>query len=199
MPLAPSTDPWTNRLALAYCGVVGLALALFLGTALFASLVKVWPYDLSLSLKPLPLRGHGRGRVSGPVEQPAPVPVLGPVAGTALCFFSGLPAGKDPRPRRTCAARPFLSMLPLALPGLVIGLAYIFFFNAPGWDPGGPLRLPNPLHPLYGTMAILVLSNVVHFYTVAFSRPPRRSSSWTGSSRPCPSPWPCPSTRPFCG
>ena len=45
----------------------------------------------------------------------------------------------------------------MAVPGLVLGLAYIFFFNAPG----------NPLGFLYHTMAILVISTVVHFYTVA--------------------------------
>jgi iron(III) transport system permease protein len=48
-------------------------------------------------------------------------------------------------------------MLPMAVPGMVLGLAYVFFFNDPA----------NPLYLLYGTMAILVLSTVTHFYTVA--------------------------------
>jgi iron(III) transport system permease protein len=61
----------------------------------------------------------------------------------------------------------FLSIIPLALPGLVIGLAYIFFFNATGWNWLG-LRIPNPFHFVYATMAILVISNMVHFYTVSF-------------------------------
>jgi iron(III) transport system permease protein len=61
----------------------------------------------------------------------------------------------------------FLSILPLALPGLVIGLAYIFFFNALGWHIFG-IFIPNPLHFIYATMAILVMSNIVHFYTVSF-------------------------------
>ena len=51
----------------------------------------------------------------------------------------------------------FLAMMPMAVPGLVLGLAYIFFFNHPD----------NPLNFLYSTMAILVISTVVHFYTVA--------------------------------
>jgi iron(III) transport system permease protein len=50
-----------------------------------------------------------------------------------------------------------LAMIPLAVPGLVLGIAYIFFFNAPG----------NPLGFVYGTMAILVLNSIAHFYTVA--------------------------------
>jgi iron(III) transport system permease protein len=51
----------------------------------------------------------------------------------------------------------FLAMLPMAVPGMVLGLAYIFFFNDPR----------NPLNGLYRTMAILVINTVVHFYTVA--------------------------------
>ena len=61
----------------------------------------------------------------------------------------------------------FLSMAPLALPGLVIGLAYIFFFNAPTWQLAG-FAIPNPFNRIYGTMAILVLCNMVHFYSVCF-------------------------------
>ena len=48
-------------------------------------------------------------------------------------------------------------MLPMAVPGMVLGLSYIFFFNDPA----------NPLNAIYGTMAILVVSTVTHFYTVS--------------------------------
>lgn len=51
----------------------------------------------------------------------------------------------------------FLAMMPMAVPGMVLGLAYIFFFNAPN----------NPLNFVYHTMAILVISTVTHFYTVS--------------------------------
>ena len=50
-----------------------------------------------------------------------------------------------------------LAMFPMAIPGMVLGLAYIFFFNNPS----------NPLHFIYGTMIILVVSTVTHFYTVS--------------------------------
>ena len=43
-----------------------------------------------------------------------------------------------------------------AQPGLVLGLGYVFFYNA-GW---------NPLGFLYGTLTILVINTVAHFYTV---------------------------------
>ena len=40
---------------------------------------------------------------------------------------------------------------------MALGLAYIFFFNNPA----------NPFNFLYGTMGILVLVTVTHFYTVS--------------------------------
>ena len=55
------------------------------------------------------------------------------------------------------AAMQFLCMMPMAVPGLVLGLAYIFFFNHPD----------NPLTFIYHTMPILVICTVTHFYTVS--------------------------------
>jgi iron(III) transport system permease protein len=51
-----------------------------------------------------------------------------------------------------------VSLLPVSIPGMVLGLAYIFVFNAPG----------SPLNALYGTLTILVISNLVHYFTVPF-------------------------------
>ena len=48
-----------------------------------------------------------------------------------------------------------LAVLPMAVPGLVLGLGYIFFFNAPD----------NPLNGLYHTLALMTLCTIVHFYT----------------------------------
>jgi iron(III) transport system permease protein len=46
----------------------------------------------------------------------------------------------------------------MSVPGMVLGLAYIFVFNAPG----------SALNVVYGTLAILVISNLVHYFTVPF-------------------------------
>jgi len=48
-----------------------------------------------------------------------------------------------------------VAMLPMAVPGLVLGLGYIFFFNAKA----------NPLNVMYQTLPLMVLCTVVHFYT----------------------------------
>src|SRR5260221_5192434 len=48
-----------------------------------------------------------------------------------------------------------MAVLPMGVPGMVLGLGYIFFFVPAG----------NPLHFLYGSLAILVLITVVHYYS----------------------------------
>jgi iron(III) transport system permease protein len=50
-----------------------------------------------------------------------------------------------------------LAFIPMAVPGLVLGLGYVFFFNLPA----------NPLHGLYGSMALLVICTVAHYLTTA--------------------------------
>jgi iron(III) transport system permease protein len=55
----------------------------------------------------------------------------------------------------TKSAVRLLAAIPMGVPGMVLGLGYILFFNDPA----------NPLSGIYGTLTILVLSTVVHYYT----------------------------------
>jgi iron(III) transport system permease protein len=52
----------------------------------------------------------------------------------------------------------FFCMLPAAVPGLVLGLSYIFAFNAPN----------TPLYFLYGTAMLIALCNIFHYWTQGF-------------------------------
>lgn len=80
------------------------------------------------------------------------------VAGTIITFLMAYAVEKmKVLPIMRNAAR-LLAIIPLALPGLVIGIAYILFFNIKG----------NPLHIMYGTISILVLANMVHFFSVSY-------------------------------
>lgn len=166
VPLPPCADPGTVSFYVAFCGCIAVGLLLFLGTAFYASLVTVWPYDLSLSLTHFRFGNMGGGGYQA-LYNSIRMAFYSAVFGTSLTFIAAYLIEKT---RGMAALRHvayFLSMAPLALPGLVIGLAYIFFFNAPAFSLG-PLTLPNPLNGLYATMAILVLSNMVHFYSVSF-------------------------------
>jgi iron(III) transport system permease protein len=166
VPLTPKPQVVRDRIFTAFCSVLALLLGGLLATAVFASLVKVWPYDLSLGLSHYDFRNVGGGGYQAFFNS-IRMSVYSAVIGTAVTFASAYLIEKSTGMRWLRQGAYFLSTLPLALPGLVIGLSYIFFFNAPAWRLFG-LELRNPFNFLYGTMGILVLCNIVHFYTVSF-------------------------------
>jgi iron(III) transport system permease protein len=166
VPLQPKPHPARDGIFLAYCSLIAGFLLVFCATGLFASLVKVWPYDLSLSLRHYDFRdmaARGYSAFFNSIRMSAYTAVIG----TVITFASAYLLEKSKGMHLLRQSAYFLSILPLALPGLVIGLAYIFFFNQPSWEILG-LNIPNPFNALYHTMAILVICNIVHFYTVSF-------------------------------
>ncbi len=166
VPLVPAADRLRDRCFTGYCGLIALLIIAFYLVAVYASLVKVWPYDLRLGGWHYHFTGTGGGGYAAFFNS-LRMSAWSALWGTALTFASAYLIEKSPGMQSLRQAAYFLSILPLALPGLVIGLAYIFFFNAPGWTVAG-LTVPNPFSRFYATMTILVMSNIVHFYTVSF-------------------------------
>lgn len=165
-PLRPEPSPLRDWLALAICGCIGLGIASMVATIAFASLVDVWPYKLSPSLRHYDFSRVGGGGL-GAFWNSLRVAGLTAIAGAVAVFGSAYLVEKL---KRLAALRSFIyfaSLLPMALPGLVLGLAYIFFFNKANWQIGNAV-IPNPFNALYGTLAILVICNVIHFYTTGF-------------------------------
>lgn len=152
--LVPKRSRGFDALMLAFCALIAaLMLGMFL-MAVYASFVKLWPYNLSLSLD-----HYVVGIVDAELGE-ALLNSLKLAAGSALLgpllIFVGaylLEKTRGLAPLRSLVR--LLASLPMAVPGLVLGLGYIFFFNAPG----------NPLNFLYQSGALLVLCTVVHFYT----------------------------------
>ncbi|MCU0587045.1 MAG: putative 2-aminoethylphosphonate ABC transporter permease subunit [Syntrophobacteraceae bacterium] len=166
IPLVPQPSWVRDVVALALCTVIAATILGFYGTALFASLVKVWPYDLSLGFQHYDFSRMGGGGIAALINS-VRMSLYSAVLGTMAAFGSAYLIEKGRGMRTLRQISYMLSLVPLALPGMVIGLSYIFFFNTPSWLILG-WSIPNPFHILYGTMGILVLSNVVHFYTVSF-------------------------------
>jgi iron(III) transport system permease protein len=154
VPYAPTPSRGYDFAMTAYCVLVSLLMLAVIGMAVFASLVKFWPYDLSLSLRHYVL-GLVDAEVSVAFINSLKLAFFTATAGTVVVFAGAYLMEKT---RGMDALRPvvqLLALLPMAVPGLVLGLGYIFFFNAAN----------NPLHGLYQTMALLVFCTVVHFYT----------------------------------
>lgn len=151
----PQKSPLRDNLLFVFCALVCGFLLLVIGMAIYASLVKFWPYNLSLSLDNYQfdmMDGGGWASYSNSLQMASSVAVIGTVV--IFCF-----AYLNEKISTFNVLRQllhFLAMLPMAVPGLVLGLAYIFFFNNPA----------NPFNFMYATLGILVLNTVVHFYTV---------------------------------
>ncbi|MCS6995506.1 MAG: putative 2-aminoethylphosphonate ABC transporter permease subunit [Casimicrobiaceae bacterium] len=156
VPYTP--EPWAlrDRLAWGYCALVSVALLGVIAMAIYASFVRLWPYDLSLSLRHYDFDNmDGGGWVT--YWNSLRMAFGTALVGTVLAFLSAWLVVKPRRYPRVRDGVNLLATLPLAIPGLALGVGYIFFFNHPG----------NPLSLLYGTMTILVLCTVVHFFAVA--------------------------------
>lgn len=153
--LEPQPHTGADWSALAFCiGLSILILGLFL-MAGFGSLVKFWPYNLSLTFDNYRFEAEGIGW--GAFENSFYLSFLSAMFGTAIIFFGAYLVEKPTTAHPLRPVLHFFALLPLAVPGMVLGLAYIFFFNHP----------LNPLNFLYGTLAILVLNTVTHFYSVS--------------------------------
>ena len=156
VPYQPSPNSKMDRIFLAYCSFIGLFIIGLLAVCQFAALIKFWPYDLSLSLNNYQfdkMDGGGWGSYFNSIK----LGLFTAVAGTAIVFFGAYLVEKSNGFKTGRAMFQMIAMLPMAIPGMVLGLAYIFFFNNPS----------NPLNAIYGTMAILVICSVTHFYTVS--------------------------------
>ena len=156
VPYAPQPSRGRDLAFLIYCSAIGLIILAFLAMAIYASWVKLWPYNLTLSNYhyQFDLRdGGGWASYRNSIEMASWTAVIG----TAVVFIGAYLVEKSKGFREGRVVLQFLAMMPMAVPGLVLGLAYIFFFNHPN----------NPLGFIYQTMPILVICTITHFYTVA--------------------------------
>jgi iron(III) transport system permease protein len=154
VPYRPKPSPVFDALMTAYCGAIALLMLAMLGMAVFASFAKFWPYDLSPSLHHYKL-GLFDAEVGEGFINSLKMATGTAVFGTALVFVGAYLLEKTQGLGPVRSAVRMLAMLPMAVPGLVLGLGFIFFFNAPA----------NPLNGLYHTLALLTICTVVHFYT----------------------------------
>lgn len=155
VPLIPRPKLGRDLFFTVFCSIVSVGILAILGMAVWGSLIKYWPYNLSLTLGNYAFANFdagGWGSYFNSLQMAAGAALFG-----TIVMFVG--AWLNEKTREFFVVRgivQFLAFLPMAVPGLVLGLGYIFFFNAPN----------NPLNFLYATMGILVVNTVAHFYTV---------------------------------
>jgi iron(III) transport system permease protein len=156
VPLIPRPDSRRDNGLFVFCAVVGGLIFVLLAMAVWASFVTRWPYNLALTLKNYNFGDfdtNGWSAYYNSIEMAAWTAAIG----TVIVFVGAYLLEKTRSFALGRALAQFMAMLPMAVPGLVLGLAYIFFFNAKG----------NPFGFIYATMAILVVNSITHFYTVS--------------------------------
>jgi iron(III) transport system permease protein len=155
VPYVPRRRPPRDWPLLALCVTVSALMIGIIAIAAWGSLITFWPWNLSLTLANYEFGrfdSAGWGSWWNSVSLAAWTAAIG--APLVFLFAYGMERAKGIGALAGLVR--FAATVPLAVPGLVLGIAYIFFFNAPA----------NPFGFLYGTLAILVLNSLAHFYTV---------------------------------
>ncbi|TDQ77528.1 iron(III) transport system permease protein [Dongia mobilis] len=155
VPFQPQPRPVIDRTFLIISSVIAALLLLILGMAFVGSIITFWPYNLAPTLKWYDFTRLGTDGW-GPYFNSLRMAAMVAIIGTAIVFTGAYLTEKSRGAKGLRASLHLLAMVPLAVPGIVLGLAYIFFFNASG----------NPLGFIYNTMVILVVNTICHFYTV---------------------------------
>ncbi|WP_302820832.1 putative 2-aminoethylphosphonate ABC transporter permease subunit [Fusobacterium ulcerans] len=137
-------------------------------TIFVSAFSKLWPYDLSFSLNNFKFYDYNGG-IEIFFKNSFILAVLSGIFGTFMTFMSAYLIEKKEKKTLKDKVIYFLSLVPLALPGMVIGISYIFFFNKSYFTiPFLNISIMNPFNSLYKTIWIMVLANVIHFYSISF-------------------------------
>ncbi len=155
-----------------YCWVPCIFILIVFATVFLGSFVKVWPYDFSLTFKhynfpslggiaPLwtkfwasILKGEWQAIIAykyAPIWNSLWVSILVAIGGASLTLLAGyVVEKKKPKGEQILYT---LSVLPAAIPGIVMGLGYILAFN-------------KPYFFIYGTFWIVIINIIICNFTL---------------------------------
>ena len=152
-PLTIRRNTAFDAIMFAYVAIVCAAIMMVIGLVVFASFVQLWPYNMSLSLR------HYYFDVQNgiaPLWTSIWVSLMAAAIGIVFVISGAYVIHKFRN--RVMRFLYFLSILPAAVPGMVLGLGYILTFNDPS----------NPVYVIYGGMLIIAICNVYHYHAQGF-------------------------------
>lgn len=133
---------------------IALLIVTVIATVVIASMIRLWPYRLDLTLK------HYNIDLAGdyaPLWTSIWISALAAVIGTLLLFLVTFGIRRQPGKSADFAA--LLSALPVGVPGLVLGLSYVFTFNT----------ADLPWGMLYGSAILVALCNYYHYHPQGYT------------------------------
>ncbi|HHX90727.1 MAG TPA: ABC transporter permease subunit, partial [Paracoccus sp.] len=138
-------------------GLVSHLTALFLivvvATVVFASFVSLWPYRMDLTLRNYNITTQGG---YAPLWTSLVVSMQTAVIGVVMLF--ALVVAQRRLPRGAAKLVYLLAIVPVGVPGLVLGLSYVLSFNVAN----------SVLGMLYGTTFLIALCNFYHYHSQGF-------------------------------
>ncbi len=152
VPRLPRSRPLKKWGFTAFCWLMAAVMISVLGVVVVKSFVAVWMYDWSLTLRHFQFRIPGG---LGVLWTSLWISITVGILGALLTLLNGYVIEK----RKPIFAQPLylLSVIPAAIPGLVMGLGYILIFNT---------RFLNLDNILYGKAALIILNVVVCNFTL---------------------------------
>lgn len=133
--------------------LVGVAIVLVVATVVFASFVKLWPYRLDMTLKNYHITLSG-----GYTPLWTSLLVSTEAAAFGVIFLFGLAFGMKRLPEKFAKLIYLVAILPVGVPGLVLGISYVLAFN-------GSQSL---LGMLYGSSLLIAICNFYHYHSQGF-------------------------------
>lgn len=145
-PLVMKPSKIRDRSAFIGCVFVVITLLLPLLTFMYLSMVESYPIDLSFSLRNI--EEAFRLGVGMYMKHSIAIALATALIGMALTYFTAYITSRSQRSFSNLFLH-FISLVSLAIPGVVLGLCYVLFFH-------GSL--------IYGTVFILIQVNITHFF-----------------------------------
>ena len=146
-----------DRIISAFVFLVCTFIVVIFLSVIMAAFVEQWPYNLNITTKWFNVSTVG----TTPIKIFANtlfVSLISAILGTIIAILAAYITQRGIGFERLRKFIDWISITPLAIPGLVIGLSYLLFFNKP----------MNPMKFIYGTFIIMIFANIVHFFSMPY-------------------------------
>lgn len=145
-PVAPKKSRLANALAYTFCGVIGVCVLVPIAAFCVMAFETKYPVDATFTLYYLQ-KTFNRG-AGDYLRNSCVYSLLAAAFGTLVAFGCAYMTARGKG--RLHKGLHLMLMTSMAIPGIVLGLSYVIFFHST---------------PVYGTIAIIVLVNAVHFFS----------------------------------
>lgn len=143
--IKPRKNPVRDGFCYAFCAICGIVVIIPIATFILLTFINRYPLDMSLTLDHIAKTFNMKGGTY--LLNSLIVSLLVALVGTLVAYLTAYCTARMSGP--VSKGLHLMSITSMAIPGLVLGLSYVLFFKSSF---------------LYGTLAILILVNSIHFF-----------------------------------